>query len=203
MKKLTLIALLTIATVCSAGAAEKDLPPGLQKKDKLPPGIAKKRGTADDERTRVVTNTVVVTNVVVASAPTVPTAPTAPVPAAKVPGTPTLRQLKVDIDKRARAINTLDNKEATRRAGLEAIANETGVSVPTLQVQHREHQNIGTAGLLMGNAIAAQTKRPTGNYLRQHEQGKSWERIAADQGVNIEELDAKLARVEQAMRSAK
>ena len=36
-----------------------------------------------------------------------------------------------------------------------------------------------------------------------HEQGKSWERIAADQGVNIEELDAKLARVEQAMRSAK
>jgi hypothetical protein len=197
MNKLMLITLLTIATVCSARAAENDLPPGLQKKDKLPPGIAKKRGTtANEERTRVVTNTVIVTNVVMAAAPT-------PVEAVKGGSAPTLRQLKVDIDKRTKAVNTLDNKEATRRAGLEAIARETGVSVPTLQVQHREHQNIGTAGLLMGNAIAAQTKRPTGNYLRQHEQGKSWERIAADQGVNIEELDTKLARVEQAMRSAK
>jgi hypothetical protein len=198
MNKLMLITLLTIATACSARAAENDLPPGLQKKDKLPPGIAKKRGaSANEERTRVVTNTVIVTNVVTAAAPT-------PVEAVKGGASaPTLRQLKVDIDKRTKAVNTLANKEATRRAGLEAIAKETGVSVPTLQMQHREHQNIGTAGLLMGNVIAAQTKRPTGNYLRQHEQGRSWERIAADQGVNIEELDMKLARVEQAMRSAK
>jgi hypothetical protein len=196
MKKLMLITLITIATAGSVQAAEKGLPPGLQKKDKLPPGIAKKRGGADEERTRVVTNTVVVTNVVVASAP-------APVEAVKGASAPTLRQLKVDIDKRTKAVNTLDNKEATRRAGLEAIAKETGVGVPALQMQHREHQNIGTAGLLMANAIAAQTKRPPGNYLRQHEQGKSWERIAADQGVNLEELDAKLARVEQAMRNVK
>jgi hypothetical protein len=195
MKKLILITLFIAATACPGQAAEKGLPPGLQKKDKLPPGIAKKRGTADEERTRVVTNTVVVTNVV-AAAPT-------PVEAVKGGSAPTLRQVKVDIDKRTKAVNTLDNKEATRRAGLEAIARETGVTVATLQTQHREHQNIGTAGLLMANAIAAQTKRPPGNYLRQHEQGKSWERIAADQGVNIEDLDAKLARVEQAMRGAK
>lgn len=200
MKNLILATLLTAALAFSAHAddkgekdkKEKDLPPGLQKKDKLPPGIAKKRGYGDEDRTRTVTNTVFVTN----------TAPAAP-NVGRIPGAPTPLPMKVDLDKRARAVNTLDNKEAPRRAGLAAISRETGVSVAKLQAQRREHENIGTAGLAMANVIAAKTGKPAGNYMRQHEEGKSWERIAADNNVKLEELDAKVARVEEAMRSAK
>jgi len=197
--KLLLSLLVTAAALYAADDKEKDkekekgIPPGLQKKDKLPPGIAKKQGKE---------TTTVPAPQPVPPAPATPTAPKLPEPG-KAPTAPTVRQLKVDIDKRARAINTLDNRVVTRRAGMDAIAKETGVSVPTLQAQHRQHQDIGTAGLLMANAIAAQTKRPAGTYLRQAAEGKPWERIAADSGVDINELDAKLARVEEAMRSAK
>jgi hypothetical protein len=202
MKKLTLVALLTAAVAISTDAAdkkEKDLPPGLQKKDKLPPGIAKKRGSGDEVRT--VTNTVFVTNTVPATPNAVPVVPTPNV--AKVPGAPAVAPMKVDLDKRAKAINTLDNKEAPRRAGLAAISRETGVSVAKLQAQRREHENIGTAGLTMANLIAAKTGKPAGNYIQQHATGKSWERIAADNDVKLDELDAKVARVEEAMRNAK
>ena len=207
MKKLTLIALVTAAVISPAVAADnkdkekdKGIPPGLQKKDKLPPGIAKKQA---QETTATPTPAVPVpAPQPVPPAPATPNAPKLPEPG-KTPPAPTTGQLKVDLDKRARTINTLDNKTATRRVGLDAIAKETGVSVATLQAQHRQHQEIGTAGLLMANAIAAQTKRPAGAYLRQAAEGKPWVRIAADSGVNINELDAKLARVEEAMRDAK
>ena len=200
MKKFTLMTLFAVAFTCSVSAGEKELPPGLQKKDKLPPGIAK-RGIAE-ERVVVVTNTVVV------PAAPAPAAPAAVATATRTPEAsattaPTLRQLRVDITKHARAINTLDNRAPARQAGLEAIAKETGVSVPTLQVQHRQHQEIGTAGLLMANVIAVQTKRPAGNYLRQAAEGKPWEHIAADNGVNLESLDAKLGQLEETMRSAR
>lgn len=215
MKKSTLITLITVAIVLSAQAADKDVPPGLekkggvppglQKKDKLPPGIAKKQGKDATAAT--------------------PSTPAAPGPAAPAPNTPapatpattsttpkppetktpppTRRELRADITKHARTINTLDNKAGARRAGYEAIAKETGVSVSTLQAQQRQHQEVGTAGLLMANVIAGQTKRPAGNYLRQAAEGKPWERIAADNGVNLEDLDAKLGRLEEAMRNAK
>ena len=62
---------------------------------------------------------------------------------------------------------------------------------------------MGMAGLLMAHTIAAKTKKPAGTYLSKRAEGKPWDRIAADNNVSIEELDGKLARVEEAMRGAK
>jgi hypothetical protein len=204
--KLFLSILIAAVALHAADDRDNGIPPGLQKKDKLPPGIAKKRGNGAEV---VRTNTVTVTNVITQTVTNhVPGVPNAVVPAKSgapstpgAPGTP--RQVKVDLDKRVHAINTLDNRAGVRRAGLTAIASETGVSVATLQKQQREHQEVGTAGLLMANAIAAQSKRPVGVLFRQHAEGKPWERIAADHQVNLEELDAKLSRVETVMRNAK
>jgi hypothetical protein len=181
---------------------DKDLPPGLRKKENLPPGIAKRRGVG--EATTITTNVIVtnvtVTNITVTNLPgravTVPTAP-------NVRTAPRAQTANVDLDRHVRAINTLDNRDAVRRAGMAAIAAETGVTLATLQKQRRDHENIGTAGLLIANSIAAQTKKPVGNYFRQHVEGKPWEKIAADNQVSLENLEAKLARVEDAMRKAK
>jgi hypothetical protein len=174
---------------------EKDLPPGLRKKDKLPPGIAKRQGV---QGTSITTN-VIVTNVMVTNI----TVTNFPGRAATVPSAPTVRQGKIDLDPRVRSINTLDNRDAVRRAGMAAIARETGVPLTTLQKQRAANENIGTGGLLIANTIAARTKKPAANYFSQHVAGKSWERIATENQVSLEELDAKLGRVEEAMRKAK
>ena len=167
----------------------------MRKKDKLPPGIAKKQGVQGSS----ITTNVIVTNVMVTNI----TVTNFPGRTATVPSAPTVRQGKIDLDPRVRAINTLDNRDAVRRAGMAAIARETGVALTTLQKQRTANENIGTGGLLIANSIAARTKKPAGTYFAQHTGGKSWERIATDNQVSLEELDAKLSRVEEAMRKAK
>jgi hypothetical protein len=227
MKNMILRTLLTTALAVSAFAAdneEKKLPPGLQKKEgKLPPGQAKKRG-AGEEQVRTVTNTVYVTNTVTAApTPGAPATPTTPavttVPAVtKAPGTPNtapapkppvvpaatpVKVEKADLEKRVKTVNNLADKEAPRRAGLDAISKETGVPLAKLQAQRREHDGIGLAGLTMANVIAGKTGKPAATYIRAHLSGKPWDKIATDNGVKLEELDAKVARVEEAMRNAK
>ena len=196
MKKKWLLSLLVAASALhAADDKEKGLPPGLQKKDKLPPGIAKKQTGG----------TTAATNVIVPDAPAAPVAktPGAPASPAPAPAPAPARGTKVDLGKRAQAVNNLDDREGVRRAGIAAIATETGADLSTVQRQHREHEKLGTAGLFFANAIAAKTGKPPGTYIRQHADGKSWEKIAEDNKVSFEELDAKLARVEAAMRSAK
>jgi hypothetical protein len=100
-------------------------------------------------------------------------------------------------------VNNLDNQAPARAAGFAAISKETGVPVATIQKQHREHEAMGTSGLLMANLIATQTKKPAGNFLRQREAGKSWIEIAAEHKVSLDSADASLNRVETAMRGAK
>lgn len=223
----TLAVILTTALTISALAADQDekkLPPGLQKKEgKLPPGQAKKRG-AGEEQVRTVTNTVYVTNTVSAApapsvpgspkaqeakplpapTPTTPTAPSAPVAKVPAPATPAPAVVKVDKDdfeKRLKSVNNLADKEAPRRAGLDAISKETGVPLAKLQSQRRENDNLGLAGLTIANVIAGKTGKPAGTYIRQRENGKAWDKIASENGVSLEELDAKIARVEAAMRT--
>lgn len=174
---------------------EKDLPPGLRKKETLPPGIAKKRG-AETGRTTVITTNVIVTNIVVTNIQARTPRQRSEKPTAR-------REIKVDLDRHIRAINSLDDRNSARRAGLSAIAQETGVSVSTLQKQRRDHPNVGTGGLLVANVIASTTPGGVTVHFRQHAGGKSWEKIAADHQVNMEQLQAKLARVENLMRAAK
>jgi hypothetical protein len=222
MKNLILTTLLTTALAVSAFAAdneEKKLPPGLQKKGGLPPGQAKKRGAGGEDQVRTVTNTVYITNTVpgAPATPTTPAVTTVPAvtkapgtpntaPAPKTPTVPVATPVKVekaDLEKRVKTVNNLADKEAPRRAGLDAISKETGVPLAKLQAQRREHDGIGLAGLTMANVIAGKTGKPAGTYIRAHLSGKPWDKIAADNGVKLEELDAKVARVEEAMRNVK
>ena len=176
-------------------AADKDLPPGLQKKDQLPPGLQKKEQLPPGLEKRQVPDA----------------APATPVPPAATPGTPAKAQVpersakavKADIDQRITAVNTLDNKPAVRRAGVAAIVKETGTSEKVIENLRKEFPEIGTGGLLIATELAAKTKKPAANFVRQRVEGKSWTRIAAEHDVNLETIDAKLNRVEEAMRKAK
>jgi hypothetical protein len=209
------LALLALTIAAASAADEKELPPGLRKKDKLPPGWEKKVGKDAETGKQTVTtatNTVNTTKSVVSdpkSATPATPAVTSPVVSAPAPKSPlpakarSPQEVKASFEKNVRNVNTLDNQAPARAAGFAAISKETGVPVATIQKQHREHEAMGSAGLLMANLIAAQTKKPAGNFLRQREAGKSWVEIAAEHKVSLDSADASLNRVETAMRAAK
>src|SRR5215218_4314926 len=202
------LALLALTIAAASAADEKDLPPGLRKKDKLPPGWEKKVGKDAETGKQAVTTATNTANGVVVDpkAATPATPPVVSAPATKSPlpvNTRSPQEVRASFEKNVHNVNTLDNKAPARAAGFAAIAKETGVPVATIQKQHREHEAMGSSGLLMANLIAAQTKKPAGNFLRQREAGKSWPEIAAEHKVSLESADASLDRVEAAMRAAK
>lgn len=113
------------------------------------------------------------------------------------------RGTKADIDNRISAVNRLDNNKAALMAGMAAVSKETAVPLPTIQAEHKEHPNVGLAGLFVAHELAVRTHKPVDHFIKAHKEGRSWNEIAKANGESLEEMDAKLARIEDAMRSAK
>jgi hypothetical protein len=113
------------------------------------------------------------------------------------------RATKVDIDNRISSINKLDNNKAALNAGMAAVSKETAVPLPTIQAEHKQHPAVGLAGIAVAHDLAVRTHKPVEHFLNARKAGKSWEAIAKDNGVAPDEVDAKLNRIEEAMRSAK
>ena len=113
------------------------------------------------------------------------------------------RETVKDIDARVRDINKLDNREAAKLAGLRAVSHETGVPVPRLEEQLKNHPNAGIAGLLVANDIGMHSKKDSGEVFKGHKGGKSWSELAKEHSYDLSATDAKLNRVEAAMREAR
>lgn len=113
------------------------------------------------------------------------------------------RETKVDIDKRIQAINRLDNSPSVMRHGMAAVSKETAVPLPKIEAEHKEHPNVGLAGLFVAHELSTRTHKPVEHFLKAHATGKSWTAIAAANNENLDTLEAKLTRIEQAMRDAK
>jgi hypothetical protein len=110
---------------------------------------------------------------------------------------------KQDIENRIRQINRLDNRPAVRDAGLRAVSKELGKPVPQLQTQLKEHSGLGIAGLLVANTIASESKKDADTVIKAHGGDRGWVDVARNNNVSLDSLEAKLSRVESAMRDAK
>jgi hypothetical protein len=77
------------------------------------------------------------------------------------------------------------------------------VPLPTIEAEHKQHPTIGLAGIAVAHDLAVRTHKPVEHFLDARKAGKSWEAIAKANGVGPAELDAKLNRIEEAMRNAK
>ena len=113
------------------------------------------------------------------------------------------QETKRDIDKRIAAINQLDNDQTAKMAGLAHISKETAVPVAKIQDEHKEHPNVGLAGLFMAHELAVKTHKPVEQFLTARKGGKTWTELARANGLSLDELDGKLTRIENAMRGAK
>lgn len=113
------------------------------------------------------------------------------------------RAAKIDIDKHIQAINRLDNSPAKMRAGMEAVSKETAVPVARLEANHKAHPRVGLAGIFVAHELAISSHKPVEQFLKAHQDGRTWASLAKGNNESLETLDAKLSRIEQAMRDAK
>ena len=112
------------------------------------------------------------------------------------------REAKVDIDKRVREINKLDNSPSAMTAGMAAVSKETAVPLPTIQAEHKEHPKVGLAGLFVAHELATHTHEPVDKFIKQHEAGKSWTELAAANNQDLDSIESKLTRIESALKSS-
>lgn len=107
-----------------------------------------------------------------------------------------------DIDKLVRDINKLDNSESAMRAGMAAVSKETAVPLPTIEAEHKQHPKVGLAGLFMAHELSTHTHQPVERFIKQHESGKSWTELAAANNQDLSSIEAKLARIESALKNS-
>jgi hypothetical protein len=110
---------------------------------------------------------------------------------------------KIDIDKRIEAVNRLDNKPAAMQAGMAAVSKETAVPLQKIQAEHKEHPRVGLAGLFVAHDLAVHSHKPVDHFIKAHQEGNTWTALATANGLDLSEVDSKLARIEQEMRGAR
>jgi hypothetical protein len=83
---------------------------------------------------------------------------------------------------------------------LQRISTETGVPLERVREQHKQHPDIGVAGLMLANVMASDTKKRPENFLNQRASGKKWLKIAKEQNVPVERLNERLDRLNRAIK---
>src|SRR5215208_753555 len=121
------LALLALTIAAASAADEKDLPPGLRKKDKLPPGWEKKVGKDAETGKQTVTTATNTANAVVvdpkAATPATPSVVSTPAPKSPLPvKARSTQEVKASFEKNVRNVNNLDNQAPARAAGFAAIS---------------------------------------------------------------------------------
>jgi hypothetical protein len=112
------------------------------------------------------------------------------------------RATRIDIDRRIQAINRLDNRPDAKTAGLAAISKATAVPLPTIEAEVKDHPNLGLAGIFLAHELSTHTHKPVDQFIRQRASGKTWTELARANGEDLAAIDAKLARIEEAMRNS-
>ncbi len=83
-------------------------------------------------------------------------------PTGKVPAARKVRP--IDLDEQVKAVNRLDRNEATMKAGILAIAEETGVPLEKLVEQRKKHTFFGVAGQFLANELASHSDQDFAHF---------------------------------------
>ena len=223
IKKLAIICTLTALCAVSALAdndkdKSKKVPPGLEKKGGLPPGIAKRQGQGDTAPATapatttstpaapattpapVTTTTKPVENAAEASTAKAPTTQTTPTTTAKK--TATFAEQKAKLEAHTKAINDAAERPRVKAIAIQQIAKETGMQADRIELQEKNHPGIGTAALLFGNLIAKQSGAKFHDVVEKRMKGASWGDVAKSYNVELGPLIQKASDVAAVARAA-
>src|SRR5262245_36715842 len=102
--------------------------------------------------------------------------------------------------KRADQINNATAKDPELfQTALKQISVETGVPLERVRTHHQRHPQMGAAGLLLANVMAAETKESPATFLNERKSGEQWLAIAREHKVPIEKLNVRLDNVWKAI----
>ena len=104
--------------------------------------------------------------------------------------------------RRVEQINDAAKDKEVMQLAIKHISVETGVPADKVRVHHERHPNMGAAGLLLANVMAAETKKPPATFLNERQTGDSWLAIAKEHKVGIEKLTVRLDNVWKAIAPA-
>lgn len=191
----------------------KKVPPGLEKKGGLPPGIAKKQQQGDTPQTAPAVSTPAAPAPAPAAAPAPAVAPAATKPVGTSANTPatqttatkkpaTFAEQKAKIDTHMRAINEADNRPRLKAIAIQQIAKEAGMKADRIEQQEKNHPGIRTATLLFGNLIAKQSGAEFHDVVTKHMKGMHWGDIARAHKVDVGPLIQKASDVAAVVRAA-
>ena len=106
---------------------------------------------------------------------------------------------KDELERRAQTINRAAEKEAVFKKALHHVSIETGVPESTVEAQHRRNPDMGLAGILMANVMAAETKKDSSEFIKQRKGGKGWSAIARANNVSLDKLTQRLDNLDKAI----
>ena len=109
---------------------------------------------------------------------------------------------KTALDTRVASLNTLDDKPGVMRTGLSALSKETATPLPQIEELQKQNTTAGVGDLFIAQELATKTQKPAGEYLSQHNAGKSWSQIISDSNQDRSNIEQKLSRIEQSMKDA-
>jgi len=103
-------------------------------------------------------------------------------------------------ENRVQQLNAQAAKPAQVDVALQRISTETGVPVEAVRKQHKQHPNIGIAGLMIANVLANETKKSPDEFLSKRESGKKWLAVAKAHNVSVDKLNERLDRLASAIK---
>ena len=205
----TIIALCAGYALSADNGETKKAPPGLQKKDGVPPGQAKKKGQAGSDGTSSATAAPAPAPAATApAAATATAAAPAPAPAvAKAEAAPAKAvapaEPKATLESNRLAINqATQSNPAMHKVALQHISKETGVSLEHLREQDKNFPEASDTGLLLGNVIAKKANVKFGDVIHARQNGKQWHEIAKAHNVDVGLLVQKSSQLVQTLRDS-
>jgi len=106
---------------------------------------------------------------------------------------------KDQLETQAHRINKEVDKANAMKLALQRISTETGVPIDRVQAMHKDHPDIGPAGVLIANVLADNTKKPPEDFMKKHASGKGWAALARDNNVPLDKLQTRLDHLEAAV----
>jgi len=104
--------------------------------------------------------------------------------------------------KRVDQINDAAKDPKVMDLAVKQISVQTGVPVEKVRTHHERHPNMGAAGLLLANVMAAETKKAPATFLKERQSGDEWLAIARENKVAIDKLNVRLDNVWKAIAPA-
>ena len=106
---------------------------------------------------------------------------------------------KDELERKAKVVNRAAEKESVFKQALHHVSIETGVPESTIEAQHRRSPDMGLAGIMMANVMAAETKKDSSEFIKQRKGGKGWSAIARANNVSVEKLTLRLDNLDKAI----